>query len=57
MNNHFSQNFKKFIFLIPLILITNPVYADNTEIQMDWLIEGQINEQNISSKEFYFCYT
>ena len=51
MNNHFSQNFKKFIFLIPLILITNPVYADNTEIQMDWLIEGQINEQNISSKE------
>ena len=51
MNNHFSQNFKKTIFLIPLILITNPVYADNAEIQMDWLIEGQINEQNISSKE------
>ena len=51
MNKHFSQNFKKVIFLIPLILITNPAYADNTEIQMDWLIEGQINEQNISSKE------
>ncbi len=51
MNNYFSQNLKKVIFLIPLILITNPAYADNTEIQMDWLIEGQINEQNISSKE------
>jgi len=51
MNNYFSRNYKNIIFLIPLILITNPVYADNTEIQMDWLIEGQTNEQSISSKE------
>jgi len=52
MNNYFLKNYKAIIFLVPLILIANPVYADNSEIQMDWLIEGQINEQNISSKEF-----
>ena len=51
MKNYFSQNCKNIIFLIPLILIINPVYADNTEIQMDWLIEGQTNEQSISSEE------
>ena len=52
MNNYFSRNCKYVIFLIPLILITNPVYADNAEIQMDWLIEGQTNEQSISLKEY-----
>ena len=41
----------KILFLIPLILFTNFAYADETEIEMDWLIEGQINDQSITAKE------
>ena len=51
MNWHFSSKFKKVFFLIPLIIFTNPVYADNSEIQMDWLIEGELNEQSVTAKE------
>ena len=51
MNWYFSLKFKKIIFLIPLIIFTNPVYADNSEIQMDWLIEGELNEQSVTAKE------
>jgi len=51
MNWHFSLKFRKIIFLIPLIIFTNPVYADNSEIQMDWLIEGELDEQSITTKE------
>ena len=49
--NIFSNNFTKILFLIPLILFTNFAYADETEIEMDWLIEGQINDQSITAKE------
>ena len=51
MNWHFSLKFRKIIFLIPLIIFTNPVYADNSEIQMDWLIEGELDEQSVTTKE------
>ena len=45
------KNFMKILFLIPLILFTNYAHADETEIQMDWIIEGQINDQSITTKE------
>ena len=51
MNWYFSLKFKKIIFLIPLIIFTNPVYADNSEIQMDWLIEGELDDQSVTAKE------
>ena len=51
MNWHFSLKFRKIIFLIPLIIFANPVYADNSEIQMDWLIEGELDEQSVTTKE------
>jgi len=41
----------KILFFIPLILFTNFAYADETEIEMDWIIEGQINDQSITTKE------
>ena len=50
MNWYFSLKFKKIIFLIPLIIFTNPVYADNSEIQMDWLIEGELDDQSVTAK-------
>lgn len=37
--------FKIIFFLTPVIFLANPAFADNSEIQMDWLIEGQINDQ------------
>ena len=49
--NLFPRNFEKILFLIPLILFTNSAYADETKIQMDWMIEGQINDQSVTSKE------
>jgi hypothetical protein len=49
--NFFPRKFTKFTFLIPLIFLTNFAYADETEIEMDWIIEGQINDQNITIKE------
>ena len=36
---------------MPLILFTNPAYAENVEIQMDWLLEGQLDEQIITESE------
>jgi len=50
MNQHFLLKFRKIIFLIPLIIFTNPVYADNLEIQMDWLIEGELDEQSATKE-------
>ncbi|RDJ32258.1 MAG: hypothetical protein DWQ19_06445 [Crenarchaeota archaeon] len=38
--------FKKFLLcllLLPLILYTNPIYAAHPDIQIDWMIEGQLN--------------
>ena len=51
MNLHFSLNFKKLVFLIPLIIFANPAYAQEAEIQMDWIIEGQLDKQTIASEE------
>ncbi|MGY5150003.1 MAG: hypothetical protein ACW9W3_08050 [Candidatus Nitrosopumilus sp. bin_68KS] len=34
-----------------VIFITIPVYADDSEIQMDWLIEGEIDEQSSTKQE------
>lgn len=51
MNMLFSLKSNKLIFLLPLIIFTNPSYAEETEIQMDWLIEGQLEEQNITKEE------
>ena len=45
------NNISKFLLLLPLIILVNPIYADDTQIQMDWIIEGQIDENNITSKE------
>ena len=54
MNNFFNKffllNFKIF-FLLSFVFFAIPTYADDTEIQMDWLIEGQIDEKNITSQE------
>jgi hypothetical protein len=41
----------KILFFAPLIFLVNPVFADDTEIQMDWLIEGQVDKENITSQE------
>ena len=50
LKNISRQNITKLVLLLPLIII-NPVYADNTQIQMDWIIEGQIDENSVTSKE------
>ena len=51
MNRFFPLKFHKIIFLLPLIIFTNPVYADEAEIQMDWIIEGQLDNQKITTEE------
>ncbi len=45
------NNFVKILFLVPLILFTNFAHADEIEIEMDWIIEGQINDQSVTTKE------
>ncbi|NNL59206.1 MAG: hypothetical protein HKP31_07095 [Nitrosopumilus sp.] len=47
----FSTKFRRILFLIPLILFSNIAYADEAEIEMDWMIEGQIDEQSVTTKE------
>jgi len=42
---------KILFLLLPLIIIVNPIYADDTQIQMDWIIEGQIDDKTITSQE------
>ena len=51
MNFLISLKSNKILFLIPLILFANPAYGDDAEIQMDWLIEGQIDQKQITSNE------
>lgn len=41
----------KILLFVPLIFVVNPVFADDTEIKMDWLIEGQINKQSVTSQQ------
>ena len=49
--NLFPKNFMKILLLISLILFTNSAHANEVEIEMDWIIEGQINDQSITTKE------
>ena len=51
MGMDFSLRFNKLLFLLPLIIFANPAYAQEIEIQMDWIIEGELNEQKITQKE------
>jgi hypothetical protein len=51
LKNISRQNITKLVLLLPLIIFVNPIYADDTQIQMDWIIEGQIDENSITSKE------
>ena len=46
----FKKEFAKIFLLLPLILV-NPAFAQSTEIQMDWLIEGQLEEENVTTQE------
>ena len=39
------------IFLLLPLIAVNPAFAESVEIQMDWLIEGQIDEQSVTSQE------
>ncbi|MBT5200950.1 MAG: hypothetical protein HOK63_07585 [Thaumarchaeota archaeon] len=45
------NNLKIILFLLPFVFLINFAYADNTQIQMDWLVEGQIDDQNVTQKE------
>ena len=38
------------LLLLPLIIM-NPAFAESPEIQMDWLIEGQLEEENVTTQE------
>ena len=46
----FKKEFKTIFLLLPLIVI-NPAFAESTEIQMDWLIEGQLEEKTVTTQE------
>ena len=46
----FKKEFATIFLLLPLILV-NPAFAQSTEIQMDWLIEGQLEEENVTTQE------
>ena len=46
----FKKEFATIFLLLPLILV-NPAFAQSTEIQMDWLIEGQLEEKNVTTQE------
>ena len=45
------MNFKIILFLLPLVFLVNTAYADDTQIQMDWLVEGEIDEHSVTQKE------
>jgi len=46
----FKKEFATIFLLLPLLLV-NPAFAESTEIQMDWLIEGQLEEKNVTTQE------
>ena len=46
----FKKKFATIFLLLPLILV-NPAFAESTEIQMDWLIEGQLEEETVTTQE------
>ena len=41
----------KILFFASLIFLVNPAFADGNEIQMDWLIEGQIDKQSVTTQQ------
>lgn len=41
----------KFFFLTPLLFLVNFAYADDLDIQMDWLIEDQLDDSDVSEQE------
>ena len=51
MNFHKLFKFKIIIFLLSFVFLVNVAHADDTQIQMDWLVEGQIDKQSITSQE------
>ena len=46
----FKKEFATIFLLLPLIVV-NPAFAESTEIQMDWLIEGQLEEKTVTTQE------
>ncbi|MBA4454666.1 MAG: hypothetical protein H2B05_06970, partial [Nitrosopumilaceae archaeon] len=46
----FKKEFATIFLLLPLIVV-NPAFAESTEIQMDWLIEGQLKEKTVTTQE------
>lgn len=46
----FSKKTIGIFLLLPLIAV-NPAFAQSTEIQMDWLIEGQLEEESVTTQE------
>ena len=46
----FKKDFTTIFLLLPLILV-NPAFAQSTEIQMDWLIEGQLEKEIVTTQE------
>ena len=46
----FKKEFAPIFLLLPLVLV-NPAFAQSTEIQMDWLIEGQLEEEAVTTQE------
>ena len=52
--SHKLSDFKNIIatfFLLLSLIIVNPAFAESSEIQMDWLIEGQIDKQTVTPQE------
>ena len=48
--SYFKKEFATVFLLLPLILV-NPAFAESKEIQMDWLIEGQLEEETVTTQE------
>ena len=46
----FKKEFATIFLLLPLIVV-NPAFAESAEIQMDWLIEGQLKEKTVTTQE------
>ena len=46
----FSKKIIGIFLLLPLIAV-NPAFAESTEIQMDWLIEGQLEKKALQHKK------
>ena len=46
----FKKEFTTIFLLIPLIIV-NPAFAESAEIQMDWLIEGQLEKETVTTQE------